>query len=159
MPDHPLPLNRSARKMPKIKAPAACPRIFISRGWFKPSIVLARSGDARSRGHRQPFGIRLSYCTSRKRILRGCACWQWPRVEGEDGQGEGERQPPTFETRLIYRWRFTLDTGTRRAEFKMNAISEETCTTAASSGVRVPAAARHTPNASTTSVPTKLNRM
>src|ERR1035441_4607641 len=32
--------------MAKIKAPAACPRILISRGWFSPGIVVVNSGGA-----------------------------------------------------------------------------------------------------------------
>ena len=46
--------------------------------------------------------------------------------------------------------------GSNRAEFKMKAISEETCMNAANNGFRNPKAARPTPMLSTTRVPTKF---
>src|SRR5437899_155951 len=61
--------------MAKIKAPAACPRMLISRGWFSP-IIVSRKVRRRSQApaHRtfcaareetiRRFALPLSYCTA-----------------------------------------------------------------------------------------------
>src|SRR5260370_21682696 len=83
--------------MAKIKAPAACPRILISRGWFSPTIVVANSGGA---GSSRPS---LFYCTAKDTEEQPLECVPHRNLDaaGSDEAGAAEGGEEIVQRNLV----------------------------------------------------------